>query len=137
MQAEDYRAVLERWRLRAPANDHDIFPASRPSESPRHAALAAELNVLLRWKALRNPESALRTNWSVTPANENVPGVRGHERAREFFPSEDVMLAAVKDVEFAERTDTVLQDGQTVARTRRVPVGGDMERGAERYPKSR
>jgi hypothetical protein len=135
METEDYRSTLERWRETAPANDHDIIPPHRHSESPRHAALSADLAVLLRWKALRNPESALRTNWSVQPANDNVPGVKGHERAREMFPSEDIMMVAVRGVEFAERTDPVLEDGQCTMRTRLVPVGGDMERGQERYAK--
>jgi hypothetical protein len=130
---EDYRATLANWRQTAPANDHDILPSARPSGSPRHDALSADLAVLLRWRALRNPEPALRTDWSVMPANENVPSVKSHERAREIFPSESAMMQAISGVELAERQDPVFENGQRVTRTRLVPIDGDIERGNERW----
>src|ERR1700743_142811 len=94
--AQDYRSVLESWRATAPANDSDILlPAAKPTSSPRHAALAAELNVLLQWHALRNPEPQGGTNWSIQPANDNEPAAaRDHWRTREIRPTIREMQAA-------------------------------------------
>lgn len=127
---KDYRETLAKWRATAPANDHDILPpAARATSSPRHGALAVELNVLLQWHALRNPEQQGGGQWAIA-ANDNDPAApKAPWRTREMRPSEDELLAAVRGVELDERQDPVLQDGQRATRVRLVPVGGGMERG--------
>lgn len=122
----EHRAAVAAWRELAPANDSDILPQSR-SSTPRHSALSEDLAVILKWRALSQPPpEALRTNWSIVPANDNhaeeehneEPAPPILERQHEIRPREAELIRAVRDVVF-EPARLGLID--------RRPVAGDIE----------
>jgi|GEM_PF-3696112 len=130
-----HRAAVAAWRVHAPANDSDIFSNPRPS-SPRHAALSTDLAALLKWRALsREPEPALRTNWSIVPANDNRPEEYREdlemaepepvlvECIHEIRPRESELIRAVRNVAWREFRHANLQGGEADT----APVGGNVE----------
>lgn len=146
---EAHRAEVNAWRATAPANDSKILPRGpRADASPRHEALADELNALLRWKALRQVPESLSTNWChADNDNDDPPEERESEDdattrelpltecEHEIRPSIGEMTRSLRDVEFrdlvrcADRSPYGRARSESSIANFRFAIGGDIETG--------
>ncbi|MDF2810514.1 MAG: hypothetical protein K0S56_1545 [Microvirga sp.] len=126
-----HRAIVDHWRLSAPANDSDIIPRHRPGVGkPEFEPL---LPALKTWRDLCEPAEPLSTNWLAAAANDNVPDERPDpyedkwrdappppsiDSEIETRPRPEEIMRAMGDVEIAypEASDSPA-----------VVVGGDMD----------
>ncbi|MDR6955223.1 hypothetical protein J2X65_004602 [Ancylobacter sp. 3268] len=127
----EHRAIVDHWRLRAPANDSDILPRDRPGKG-RHADLADLAPALRSWRSLCQAAEPLSTNWMLAAANDNAsdepfdcyedewtqaPPPPSIDSAMEMRPRPEEIVRAMGDVEVAYS-----EYGGPA-----VPVGGDVE----------
>lgn len=117
----EYRAILDAWRETAPSNDSDILPQTRLSASPRHAYLADQLAVLLRWRTHRESNEPVQTNFLQADNDNNEVGEisspkRDTDCELEIRPSPAEIMTALEGVILREKLNGTL-----------VPVGGDIE----------
>ncbi|MDU0343697.1 hypothetical protein [Bosea rubneri] len=142
---EQHRAEVEKWRKTAPATDGAIWGRAAKPKSPRHADLADEFHPILTWIALWEAVEAdpVSSNWMASPdlvyeaGNEDeedayiAPSNEGDEA--NWLPKTDtaadrLLVKMLDGVETREMPETILRDGKRETRTRRVIVGGDIER---------
>ncbi|KQY53123.1 hypothetical protein ASD46_01335 [Rhizobium sp. Root491] len=137
-----HRAAVEKWRKTAPANDSEIFGKKPKTEAPRHRDLGA-MNGLL---AFRNRPtgaaegsgvrmkgfSALATNWSIVPTNDNVPTEDGfgNEREVQYEPSIQLIMESVEKIEVRERPEPSMLSAKGKREIHAIPVGGLVEYGS-------
>ena len=145
---EQHRAAVEAWRKTAPATDGAIWGRAARPKRPRHADLADEFRPIMTWIALWEAVEAdpVDSNWMALPgmvfevANEDdederiAPSNEGDEG--NWLPkgkaaADRLLLKMLDGVETEERTETFLRDGKRETRTRRVIVGGDIERSSD------
>ncbi|MDF2811124.1 MAG: hypothetical protein K0S56_2155 [Microvirga sp.] len=125
-----HRAIVDSWRLGAPANDSDIIPRHRPGVGkPEFEPL---LPAVKTWRELCEPAQPLSTNWLAAAANDNVPDERPDpyedewrdappppsiDSVIETRPRPEEIMRAIGDVEIAHS-----EHGSPA-----VAVGGDMD----------
>ena len=142
---EQHRTAVEAWRKTAPATDGKIFGRAARPKHPRHADLADEFRPILTWIALWEAVEAdpVSSNWMaspnlafeagseededayIAPSNE---GDEAHWLPKTKTAADRLLTKMLAGVETEERAETFLRDGERETRTRRVIVGGDIER---------
>lgn len=138
----EHRAAVDKWRKTAPANDSDIFGKRPKAEAPRHRGLGATSGLL----AFRNRPvgvwegvgakmkgfSALATNWSIVPANDNAPPDEGFgtEREVQYEPSIQLIMESVKKIQVRERLEPSMQNAKGKREIHSIPTGGSVEYGS-------
>src|SRR5687767_6089871 len=75
------REVLDKWRA---DHEHIADPSifvnpARPSDNPRHSALAGELRSLLVWRYYAESSVPLATNWMLSEKDEDRSVNSEHE----------------------------------------------------------
>ncbi|MEJ8308798.1 hypothetical protein [Agrobacterium larrymoorei] len=138
----EHRAAVEKWRKSAPANDSDIFGKKPKTDAPRHRGLGAMSGLLaFRNRPLGVAEggdvkmkgfSALATNWSLVPANDNAPPEDGfgNERAVEYEPSIQLIMESAARIETRERAEPSMLNPTNNREIHSVPIGGSVEYGS-------
>ncbi|XUY27813.1 hypothetical protein RMR21_005505 [Agrobacterium sp. rho-8.1] len=139
---KEHRAAVEKWRKTAPANDSEIFGKKPKTEAPRHRGLGAMSGLLaFRSRPAGVAEgagvkmkgfSALATNWSIVPANDNVPPEDGfgNEREVQFEPRVSLIMESVAKIEMRERAEPSMVDASGKKREiHAIPTGGSVEYG--------
>ncbi|WP_312942372.1 hypothetical protein [Agrobacterium pusense] len=137
-----HRAAVEKWRKTAPANDSEIFGKKPKTEAPRHRGLGAMSGLL----AFRNRPTgvsegggvkmkgfvSLATNWSLVPANDNVPPDDGFgsERAVQYEPSIDLIMESVAKITTRERPEPSMLNPSSNREVHSIPIGGSVEYGS-------
>lgn len=137
-----HRAAVEKWRKTAPANDSEIFGKKPKTEAPRHRGLGAMSGLL----AFRNRPvgaaegegvkmkgfSALATNWSLVPANDNVAPEDGfgNERAVQYEPSIELIMESVAKIKTRERPEPSMLNPTGNREIHSIPTGGSVEYGS-------
>ena len=137
-----HRAAVEKWRKTAPANDSDIFGKKPKTAAPRHRGLGAMSGLL----AFRNRPicvaegggvkmkgfSALATNWSLVPANDNAAPEDGfgNERAVQYEPSIELIMESVAKIETRARPEPSMLNPTNVREIHAIPTGGSVEYGS-------
>lgn len=138
----EHRAAVEKWRKTAPANDSEIFGKKPKTDAPRHRGLGAMSGLL----AFRNRPagvaegggvkmkgfSALATNWSLVPANDNVPPEDGfgNEREVQYEPSIQLIMESAARIETRERAEPSMLNPMKNREIHSIPTGGSVEYGA-------
>ena len=148
---KQHRAAVDEWRETAP-DDEALFADDQKGKKRRHRDLA-QLSSLMAF--YRRPdgvkeggeaksEPALKSNWSLTPANDNRgPGEgSGTEQAVEYIPSLDAINASLANVKLTYRSEPMVEGGglplwkqasdddRTAKReVHGTPTGGDVEYG--------
>lgn len=138
----EHRATVDKWRKSAPANDSDIFGKKSKTEAPRHRGLGAMSGLL----AFRNRSagvaeaggvklkgfSSLGTNWSIVPANDNVPPDDGfgNEREVQYEPSIQLIMESVAKIEARERPEPSMLEAKGNREIHAIPTGGSVEYGS-------
>jgi len=138
----EHRAAVEKWRKTAPANDSDIFGKKPKTDAPRHRGLGAMSGLL----AFRNRPtgvaegagvkmkgfSALASNWSLMPANDNVPPEDGfgNERSVQYEPSIDLIMESVAKIRTRERPEPSILNPTSNREIHSIPTGGSVEYGS-------
>ncbi|MDH6294663.1 hypothetical protein [Agrobacterium fabrum] len=137
-----HRAAVEKWRKTAPANDSDIFGKKPKTDAPRHRGLGAMSGLL----AFRNRPtgvaegagvkikgfSALASNWSLIPANDNVTPEDGfgNERSVQYEPSIDLIMESVAKIKTRERPEPSMLNAKGEREVHAIPTGGSLEYGS-------
>lgn len=137
-----HRAAVEKWRKTAPANDSDIFGKKPKTDAPRHHGLGAMSGLL----AFRNRPvgvaegggvkmkgfGALAANWSIVPANDNVPPEDGfgNEREVQYEPSIKLIMKSVAKIETRERPEPSMLNPTNKREIHAIPTGGSVEYGS-------
>lgn len=137
-----HRAAVDKWRKTAPANDSDIFGKKPKAEAPRHRGLGAMSGLL----AFRNRPvgvgegggakmkgfSALATNWSIVPANDNAPPDEGFgtEREVQYEPSIQLIMESVKKIQVRDRLEPSMLNAKGKREIHSIPTGGSVEYGS-------
>lgn len=143
---EEHRAAVEAWRATVPKHDSQIFGRRLKTEKPRHRDLS-ELSALLAMRSrpigvledvvVAEPTASVKSNWSITPANDNQPPEEGFgpERAVEYTPSEQELEISFAKVVVRYRPEPMMLAGgrhesQRAGREiHAIPVEGDFEYG--------
>lgn len=118
----EHRAEVEAWRATAPADDTEILStmAGKPKKEkkPRHRDLA-QLDAILAFHRRPDgvaegvesqPAAAVKTNWNLTPSNDNraPEDGSGREQAMEYIPSIRAVEAAMATVEMRYRPEPMM-----------------------------
>ncbi|CAH0141556.1 hypothetical protein SRABI05_00308 [Agrobacterium fabrum] len=76
--------------------------------------------------------SALATNWSIVPANDNVPPEDGfgNEREVQYEPSIQLIMESVEKIEVRERPEPSMLSAKGKREIHAIPVGGSVEYGS-------
>lgn len=138
---KEHRAAVEKWRKTAPANDSDIFGKKPKTDAPRHRGLGA-MSGLLAFRdrptgvaegggAKMKGFSALATNWSLVPANDNAPPEDGfgNERSVQYEPSIDLIMDSVARIEVRHRMEPSTLNPSDEREIHAIPTGGSLEYG--------
>ncbi|WFT94381.1 hypothetical protein QA633_40030 [Bradyrhizobium barranii] len=114
----EYRTLYNEWKKTAPPNDSDIIPdKAKVSETTRHAGLCADLQALLKWKAIRDDTGdPLQTNYLQDPKDEEYDDdnqdskgvVRDALRTLNDGPPAKRMLKSFDGIAFKKTYDLVL-----------------------------
>ncbi|WP_421579954.1 hypothetical protein [Shinella sp. M31] len=152
----EHRAELEAWRATAPADDIEILATivgkPKKEKRPRHRDLA-QLDAILAFhrrpdgvaEAVQpEPAAPVKTNWSLTPANDNraPEDGSGREQAVEYIPSIPAIEAAMGTIEMRYRAEPMMKCSEVMGlvyhewESRRagrevhgIVTGGDVEYG--------
>ena len=139
---KEHRDAVDKWRKTAPANDSELFGKRPKTEAPRHRGLGA-MSGLLAFRSrpagvadgagvTMKGFSALATNWSIVPANDNVPPDEGfgNEREVQYEPSIKMIEAAMSKIDMRHRVEPAMLDAAGKEReVHAIPTGGSIEYG--------